>query len=102
MTSGDLTQGRPAADAKDFFNGEADEQGIWWKRLVKPTPNAKSDQPYVMWLTRHPGAGHHGRLREGHQVTEHEDGTITVTPSIQCRVCGWHGYLERGVWREVE
>lgn len=41
-----------------------------------------------------------------HQVTEHEDGTITVSPSI--RVSGvrtqggsdeWHGYLEAGVWR---
>lgn len=39
-----------------------------------------------------------------HEVTEHEDGTITVSPSIL--VTGhfdktWHGYLERGVWREV-
>jgi hypothetical protein len=39
-----------------------------------------------------------------HQVTEHEDGTITVSPSIL--ITGhhgvrWHGYLERGVWREV-
>lgn len=39
-----------------------------------------------------------------HEVTEHEDGTITVSPSIE--VDGgryaqhWHGYLERGVWRE--
>lgn len=39
-----------------------------------------------------------------HQITEHEDGTITVLPSIE--VTGgvegkWHGYLEKGVWREV-
>lgn len=45
-----------------------------------------------------------------HEVTEHEDGTITVSPSIeawsrrtkeQARVDGvyWHGYLESGVWR---
>lgn len=39
-----------------------------------------------------------------HSVTEHDDGTITVSPSIL--VHGgrddkdWHGYLERGVWRE--
>lgn len=37
-----------------------------------------------------------------HTVVEHEDGTITVSPSI--RVTGhegdsWHGFLERGVWR---
>jgi hypothetical protein len=40
----------------------------------------------------------------GHTVTEHEDGTITVSPSI--KVWGgadgeeWHGFLERGVWWE--
>lgn len=56
------------------------------------------------WQARTP-EGHLGNL-SGHQVTEHEDGTVTVSPSI--RVVGgsgdafaWHGYLERGVWREV-
>ena len=39
-----------------------------------------------------------------HQVTEHEDGTITASPSILLTMPGmeemnWHGYLERGVWR---
>ena len=42
-----------------------------------------------------------------HQVVEHEDGTITVSPSILVSLTypdqhwEWHGYLERGVWREV-
>jgi hypothetical protein len=38
-----------------------------------------------------------------HDVVEHEDGTITASPSIlvsQSNVGEWHGYLERGVWRE--
>lgn len=37
-----------------------------------------------------------------HKVTEHEDGTITVSPSIL--ITGgraWHGMLEHGVWREL-
>jgi hypothetical protein len=39
-----------------------------------------------------------------HTVVEHEDRTITVSPSIL--ITGhhgkqWHGYLERGIWREV-
>jgi hypothetical protein len=37
-----------------------------------------------------------------HEVIEHEDGTITVDPSIlveQPNVGSWHGYLERGEWR---
>lgn len=41
-----------------------------------------------------------------HSVTEHEDDTITVSPSILIGGQGgkstpWHGYLEHGVWREV-
>jgi hypothetical protein len=38
-----------------------------------------------------------------HQVVEHEDGSITVSPSILVSagpLGQWHGYLERGVWRE--
>lgn len=35
-----------------------------------------------------------------HQIVEHEDGTITVLPSI--RVSNgketWHGFLKRGQW----
>jgi len=37
-----------------------------------------------------------------HEITEHADGTITVSPSILVRqpnVGEFHGYLERGVWR---
>lgn len=52
--------------------------------------------------------GDHGANLGAHAVTEHEDGTITVSPSIrvylpatskrpECEL--WHGYLERGVWR---
>lgn len=39
-----------------------------------------------------------------HSVTEHEDGSITVSPSILITHWSgrrWHGYLEHGVWREV-
>ena len=43
-----------------------------------------------------------------HEVIEHEDGTITVSPSIlittydnDCKI-EWHGYLERGVWRQID
>lgn len=52
--------------------------------------------------------GHYGNL-VNHRVVEHEDGTITVSPSILVSKCGkigqkgevlWHGYLERGAWRE--
>jgi hypothetical protein len=75
------------------------------------------------WYIRDPD-GHVGTLIS-HTIIEHEDGTITVSPSIfdpseydtYCgpdvvgepivaiispdRVHGWHGFLERGVWRRA-
>ncbi|MGB1284936.1 MAG: DUF6527 family protein [Aggregatilineales bacterium] len=55
------------------------------------------------WYATTPN-GNLANLRS-HTVTEHDDGTITVSPSILCeswRSKGrWHGYLERGIWREV-
>jgi hypothetical protein len=50
--------------------------------------------------------GHLGNL-DAHDVTEHDDGTITASPSllIEERRDGidhelWHGWLERGEWRK--
>ncbi len=34
-----------------------------------------------------------------HKVKEHQDGTITVTPSIVTN--SWHGWLKKGVWKSV-
>lgn len=51
------------------------------------------------WMARPPGS-HLGDL-SNHEVAEHEDGTITVAPSILVDDgrTQWHGYLVRGVWR---
>jgi hypothetical protein len=49
------------------------------------------------WWIYLPRAGV-GRLTL-HTVVEHEDRTITVRPSI--RLGARHGFLERGVWRDV-
>lgn len=54
------------------------------------------------WYGKPPGfkSGYANLSR--HYVVEHEDRTITVTPSILVtnHIAGWHGYLERGIWRE--
>jgi hypothetical protein len=45
----------------------------------------------------------HGCNLSKYKITEHEDGTITVSPYILLSDATgllWHGYLERGVWRE--
>lgn len=53
------------------------------------------------WVVAPNGA--EGRLKSNHVVTEHEDGTITVTPSIVINTPGnaYHGFLTRGVWRDA-
>jgi hypothetical protein len=64
----------------------------------------KPGHPWTHWEVTAPD-GHGGRLDPSiHTITEHEDGTITVSPSIDFskRVAGgFHGYLQRGVWRPV-
>lgn len=47
---------------------------------------------------------------DGWSITEHGDGSITVSPSIFVNppqvvrvnkdAPSWHGYLEQGIWRE--
>lgn len=55
------------------------------------------------WSVRPPGC-RAGGIPE-HEVVEHSDGTITVRPSILLHnedgSVAWHGYLEKGVWRQV-
>ena len=66
------------------------KHGEYWKRADG------------VWMCLPPG-GHLGDL-SNHDVVEHDDGTITVSPSILIKgwdvARPWHGYLERGVWRE--
>jgi len=86
-----LTRVYPDAGGKVTFppNSYGQENGIWYIR---------------------PPDCHLGSL-ENHTVVEHEDGTITVSPSILHRdfkrVDGErvvdiqvHGFLERGIWRD--
>jgi len=46
--------------------------------------------------------GRPGTVDSNWTITVHDDGSISVDPSIWWdKPAGWHGYLERGVWREV-
>lgn len=41
---------------------------------------------------------------KNHQVAEHDDGTISVTPSILAnggKRNEWHGYLTNGEWKPI-
>ncbi len=85
MTTAKLLKGEwPQADFSDSEMSYWKEKGIWYLYL--------------------PGCGI-GNL-SAHKIVEHEDGTITISPSIlvtghddEKRVQR-HGYLERGIWRD--
>lgn len=97
------------------------DEGGWLHRRLQPgeyclvDPKVMADgSPPPEWMKNHYPAWYgetpngHGCNLHGHQVTVHEDGTITVSPSILVtqRIEGrdvehWHGYLERGVWRDA-
>lgn len=56
------------------------------------------------WWAKVPQPGFSTGILSGHDITVHKDGTITVSPSILMDMGNgkvWHGYLERGIWREV-
>lgn len=56
------------------------------------------------WYCRAPKEGTFFGNLSKHDVIEHEDGTITVSPSILITKHDgqqWHGFLERGIWREA-
>ena len=44
--------------------------------------------------------GHLGRVR-AHKITEEDDGTISVDPSIAGEPGDFHGWLRRGIWNWV-
>lgn len=74
---------------------EPNDEGVLW--LSEGEYGKGTDG---IWYAR-PHGNHTGSLAK-HDVTEHEDGTITVSPSILIDDgrSQWHGYLERGVWRQ--
>jgi len=94
MSAGDRTPGRRIESP---FAASGALIGEW------PQPGDYYLYPEVGWCGETPN-GHAVGLAK-HDITEHEDGTITVSPSILVgtheRPSLWHGYLERGVWREV-
>jgi hypothetical protein len=80
------------ASVREFNRGEMPG----WVKVPEDSPAYRiGARWYVRPLMGPSGVG---RLSEGaHTVTEHEDGTITVEPSL-VMPDGWHGWLRRGVF----
>lgn len=55
-----------------------------------------------VWFVRCPGQRYPSALGAAHYVEEHDDGSITVTPSLLIHdhstigAKGWHGWLTKG------
>lgn len=98
----ETVQGRRVESYEEFFASGIDDP-VYWR---------VTHEGVVCWHARPPGCDHNCLLgpeppASGHEVDEHEDGTITVEPkpgnsnSILCPICGWHGYIYRGVFQSV-
>jgi hypothetical protein len=98
VSAGDVTQGYRAENVQALYDGPPGGYVF----VDTDDPDDGGPEGRVLWI-KDP-TGHVGRLG-AHDVVEHEDGTVTVSPSIQSTVAvhgyDWHGYLESGVWREV-
>lgn len=75
----------PRVDGKAPHELEAGEYGKW--------------EADGAWYGVPPGTDLTANL-SAHKIEEHEDGTITVSPSIlvSTKDESWHGYLRRGQW----
>jgi hypothetical protein len=75
-----------------------DRDGLVYRIIIQPGAYGFAND---QWWACTPN-GLSANLRR-HTTVEHEDGTITVTPSIlvnEGREQSWHGYLTRGEWKE--
>lgn len=69
--------------------------GEYGKATHKDVVNTYLDR----WIARCPDGSNIAINPHVHKIIEHDDGSISVTPSIVSST--WHGWLEKGVWRSV-
>jgi hypothetical protein len=89
-----------------MMQGRRLSDGTDWSSEWQPGDYAKRDDRY--WLVNTPNSELALIDSQRWKVTEHEDGTVTMSPSILIsaisptkgtRVELWHGFLERGIFR---
>ena len=100
MTDGRTTTDRVPAGTLPMRRIDYSPDGTILGAVYRAEWAPRQDGEAGHWRVCSP-VGDIGRLSAHHTVTEHNDGTITVEPSL----CfdgpgrsGWHGYLKGGVW----
>lgn len=71
-----------------------------------PIMGFSGDKPAVFFLLPEGGPALHHVQSPPHTFKEEDDGTLTISASILAHPSimnpkGWHGYLERGIWRKA-
>lgn len=109
MAAGDVTPGR----RRDW-----DSTRPWELESGDYMYNCREDGTIGVWVWTPDKPGHGPCELSTWSPVVHEDGTLTLSPSILAHavtlgplndhtpgepftVPEWHGYLERGIWREV-
>lgn len=100
-----LSLAEPDSDEQDFEMEESTVKVFKGTRKDNPTGDMPKPGEYGIdndgdWMGMTPN-GHLANLSK-HKVTEHDDGTISVEPSIKVRTQEetlWHGWLTRGEWK---
>lgn len=110
MAPGDTLEGTRLPDACRDVPGAGwdswEQVGADGREVIAPPGSymkvLKADGSTWCWYIRDPN-GDCASIGFGtHAVTEYDDDTISVSPSIVVpHGQRWHGFLERGVWRQV-
>lgn len=106
-------QGRRLPDTELGDLPDDIQPGDFWKILAPDGKPWLSDEPgnltKTSWMISAP-TGALGTLRK-HTVREHDDGMISVRPNDgstnSIAITGgddsyWHGYIEHGVWQQLD
>lgn len=89
MAAGDVTQGRRRPDGTLPHELAAGEYAL------------ANEYAQTVWVCSPDGEPGHVTAPIW-TVEVHDDETVTIDPSIWWnKPDGWHGYLQRGVWRQV-
>jgi len=102
---GDLTTGKlvenlipdeETAKAGQFSISQNEGSNYVWMQFICPCPDKLCNGVLRISEDEKIAAKRHTWLWDGNREKP------TLTPSIARKGgCGWHGYLEKGIWREV-